>query len=116
MTVDQVEAAAAGFRFVGGFSLWEPAVRVRRDTGVPVLWLSIRIPDSEDLSCARMQPLNTGVTLDAAELAAEQRTPEQLVVDAIAEFFLHELYESILVRGERLFDPHDAQAYHPGAL
>src|SRR6267378_580120 len=98
MTVDELERAAAGFQFVGGLSLWKPTVRVRRDTGVSVLWLEIWIPDSGDPNCARMQLLNTGVELDPGALAADARTPEQFIVDAIAKFFLHELYESVLVR------------------
>lgn len=114
VTVAEIEKVAAEFRFVGGLSMWKPTIRVRQDTGIPVLWLEIEIPDSTDRDCRRMQPLNTGVTLD--DLANEQRTPEQFVVDAVAKFFLHEMFESILVRGERLFDPHIATAYHPGAL
>jgi len=116
VTVEDIERAAAGFRFVGGLSMWKPSVQVRRDTGCPVLWLEIAIPDSEDPSCRRMQPLNTGVALDEATLSVDPRTPERFIVDAIAKFFLHEMYESILVRGQRLFDPHVADAYHPGSL
>lgn len=114
MTAEDIEKAADEFRFVGGLSMWTPSLRVRRDTGLPVLWLEICIPDSGDPDCRRMQPLNTGVALDS--LAADVRTPEQFIVDVIAKFFLHEMYESILVRGQRLFDPHIADAYHPGSL
>ena len=79
MTVEDIEKAAAAFRFVGGFSMWKPTIRVRRDTGLPVLWLEIAIPDSADLDCRRMQALNTGV--DLADLSADANP----VADALAD-------------------------------
>lgn len=115
MTVDEVEQAAAAFLFVGGLSMWKPRVFVER-ASVTLLWVKIWIPDSEDLFCRRMQELGSSQGLDPAELEKDERPPEQYVVDFLQRFFLHEFFESILFRGNRVFDPHVAGAYHPGAL
>lgn len=115
LSVAEIEKAAAGFVFVGGLAMWETTVCVRRDTGIPVLWMGIHIPDSTDPTCSRMQPLHTGIVIDEEALAKDERTPERFVADELRKLFLHEFYESLLVRGQRLFDPHNPDAHHPGA-
>jgi hypothetical protein len=112
MTVDEVEQAAAAFRFVGGLSMWSAKVYVVHEGGLALLKMQIVIPDSTDPSGRTTQVLKTSV-----EIAKDEPgTPERFVVDALTRFFLHEMFESILVRGDRVFDPHVAGAYHPGAL
>lgn len=114
MTIGDIERAATEFRFVGGLSMWSAKVYVVRDIGIANLWGEFFIPDSTDPS--RMQALRTNQALEPDALSDEKRTPERFIVDFLVRFFLHEMFESILVRGERLFDPHIAAAYHPGAL
>lgn len=116
MTIEDVEQAAAGFRFVGGLSMWEPKVYVARDGAIALLKMQFDIPDVTDAAGHTPLALRTGVELVADELKRDSRTPAQFVVDALARFALHEFYESILVHGARLFDPHVPAAYHPGAL
>jgi hypothetical protein len=116
MTIDELERAAAAFQFVGGLSLWSARVYVARDDGIANLWLQFHIPDSTDATGKTTQVLRTSQALEPGCLQDEKRTTEQYIVDFLRRFFLHEMYESILFRGERVFDPHVAGAYHPGAL
>jgi hypothetical protein len=116
MTIDELERAAAAFQFVGGLSLWSARVYIARDDGIANLWLQFLIPDSTDPTGKTQQLLRTSQALEPDRLRDEERSPEQYIVDFLCRFFLHEMYESILFRGDRVFDPHVAGAYHPGAL
>lgn len=116
MTIDQIRQAAKDFKFVAGLSMWKPVVTVDVSPmgGVVLLRVEIVIPNSEGFG--DMQDLSTSMELKIDQLIEDDRTPEKFIVDFLRPFFLHEFFESILVRGERMFDPHDKDKYHPGAL
>ncbi|MCP3065700.1 hypothetical protein LXT21_43725 [Myxococcus sp. K38C18041901] len=102
MTQYEMRKAVEGFKFGPPFSLLDFQVKLQHDDGTH-LYVSVSAAfaerESGDLRRARFTKRLAYVGLDRPALLASLR-------EVLRSFVLHELDESILVDGVRVFDPH----------
>jgi len=124
MTIDQIEQAAQEFKFRGGVKMWAARMWVERKTPrIALLHFQIFVPQDPE-GTGEPQSLRTSVALVEDDTAGEhsltkvspQTSPHKWIMKHWVEFMLHEIYESAMVWGQRMFDPHDFDKWHPGSL
>jgi hypothetical protein len=129
MTFAELEQAAATLRFGGGLGMWRPEVTVRRHPLMPE-WARLNVqfwvPGRDELSDKEtprspwgygaimvpqrhawtLRPFTAIEDLDLLALAPSTMPAHALIRKLVLAMVLHELDESLLFDGKRLYDPH----------